>query len=464
MTTRRRSTPRTTRSTRRRRSGTTFHMPVFDDEIIRSLVGIALLIVGVVTLIGLALPSQGKLTDWWRDSIAPWFGSLRLLLPFVLLACGVWLEWRRPKTGWRRRLVATFVAYACLMGIVGLLADAGVLEGKSGGRIGTFLADVLPALITVPGTFLVLTLVGIAALALALDRPLRALFAGPLSGAKDVGVALLGDRPEPVAVGPGKPAPAFDHGDARRTGGVAREGRRSRSRRHPARPGAWGDADAAIPSPVPSAGQNSATFAPARATGAAASATLVAPVKPLRDLDDVTDGTDAPPTRERIAYVLPPVPLLDDVAVPIAAGGDDAVHARNEEIIVKKLAGFGIPAKIIGRNAGPVVTQYEVMPAPDVKVSRIEGLSDDLAMALAATDPADRGPDPGQERGRHRDPEQGLQHRRPAAHPRGGRLQGLGLDADLRARSGRGGQGPGGRPRQDAPPARSPGPPARARA
>jgi hypothetical protein len=367
-------------------------MPVFDDEIVRSLVGIALLIVGVVTLIGLALPSQGKLTDWWRDSIAPWFGSLRLLLPFILLTCGVWLQWRRPTTGWRRRLVATFVAYACLMGIVGLLAEAGMLEGKSGGRIGTFLADVLPALITVPGTFLVLALVGVAALALALDRPLRALFAGPLSGAKEVGVTLLGDRPDPVAVGPGKPAPGSSTDGP--TNGRGRSGGKAVPvGPSPGQTGVWGESDGVIPAPVPSAGQNSATFAPARATGAAgsagaagaaASATLVAPVKPLRDLDDVTDGADSPPTRERIAYVLPPLPLLDDIAVPISAGGDEAVHARNEEIIVKKLAGFGIPAKIVGRNAGPVVTQYEVQPAPDIKVSRIEGLSDDLAMALAA--------------------------------------------------------------------------------
>ena len=75
---------------------------------------------------------------------------------------------------------------------------------------------------------------------------------------------------------------------------------------------------------------------------------------------------------------------LEDVAIPLHAGGDEAVHARNEEIIVKKLAGFGIPARIVGRNAGPVVTQYEVNPAPDIKLSRIEALSDDLAMALAA--------------------------------------------------------------------------------
>ena len=85
-------------------------MPVLDEAVIRSLAGIFLLVIGIVTLIGFALPSQGKLTDWWRDSIAPWFGSMRILFPLILLACGVWLEWRRPETGWRRRLAAAAVA------------------------------------------------------------------------------------------------------------------------------------------------------------------------------------------------------------------------------------------------------------------------------------------------------------------------------------------------------------------
>ena len=46
-------------------------------------------------------------------------------------------------------------------------------------------------------------------------------------------------------------------------------------------------------------------------------------------------------------------------------------------------------------NAGPVVTQYEVQPAPDVKVSRIEALADDLAMALAARSLRIEAPIPG---------------------------------------------------------------------
>jgi S-DNA-T family DNA segregation ATPase FtsK/SpoIIIE len=152
----------------------------------------------------------------------------------------------------------------------------------------------------------------------------------------------------------------------------------------PGQTGAWGDDDAMIPAAVPSKGQTSNTFAPSRGATATASATLVAPVRPARDPFDVTDASDSPLTKDRIEYVLPPITVLEDSAVPLHLGGDEAVHARNEEIIVKKLAGFGIPARIVGRNAGPVVTQYEVNPAPDIKLSRIEALSDDLAMALAA--------------------------------------------------------------------------------
>jgi S-DNA-T family DNA segregation ATPase FtsK/SpoIIIE len=143
-----------------------------------------------------------------------------------------------------------------------------------------------------------------------------------------------------------------------------------------------------VPSPRPT----SNTFAPARSAplgagatlggAAAAAATLDAPR--IRPLDDITSVGDSPPTKERIEYVLPPLSLLEESAPPTAPGSDAKVHQINEEIIVKKLAGFGIPARIVGRNAGPVVTQYEVQPAPDVKLSRIEALADDLAMALAA--------------------------------------------------------------------------------
>ena len=48
-------------------------------------------------------------------------------------------------------------------------------------------------------------------------------------------------------------------------------------------------------------------------------------------------------------------------------------------------------------NSGPVVTQYEVQPDVRVKLSRIEGLSDDLAMALAARSIRIEAPIPGRD-------------------------------------------------------------------
>ena len=98
--------------------------------------------------------------------------------------------------------------------------------------------------------------------------------------------------------------------------------------------------------------------------------------RPARDPDDVTDASRLAADARADRVRLPPLDLLDAASPDRRHPGDeDAVHARNEEIIVRKLASFDIPAQIVGRNAGPVVTQYEVQPAPDIKVSRIEALS-----------------------------------------------------------------------------------------
>jgi len=163
----------------------------------------------------------------------------------------------------------------------------------------------------------------------------------------------------------------------------------------PGQTGAWDD-EAAIPAAVPSAAPNSATFAPPRGPAGVVAATALL-VRPLRDLDDVTDGADTPETKDRIDYVLPPVVILDDIAIPLHAGGDETAHLLVEDIIVKKLASFGIPVRVVGRNAGPVVTQYEVQPAADIKLSRIEALSDDLSMALAARSLRIEAPIPGKQ-------------------------------------------------------------------
>jgi len=378
-----------TRATRARRSNP--FASRLTPDVVRSILGLILLVLGAMTLIALVLPGQGALTSWWTGVFAPWFGTMRWLLPFFLLASGWWLEWgpgRRPGSGWGITVLGLAITYAGLVGAAQVL-------GVSGGRIGRALAGTLNDLLPAVGSFVLLIALAALGLVLGFGVPLRQLLHPAVGTARWVGsTAAEALRRTPAAGSP--PANRESAGGEPALNGRARGAgaRPIAAAPSPGQTGAWGEGDeSAIPVAVPSSRPTSSTFAPARAT--TTSATLVAPARALRDPDDVTDASDTPATKERMAYALPPLAILEDIAIPISAGGDLAAHERNEEIIVKKLAGFGIPAKIVARNAGPVVTQYEVQPAPDVKVSRIEGLSDDLAMALAARSLRIEAPIPG---------------------------------------------------------------------
>ena len=48
----------------------------------------------------------------------------------------------------------------------------------------------------------------------------------------------------------------------------------------------------------------------------------------------------------------------------------------------QKLKNFGVSGKVVGISPGPVVTTYEYAPAPGVKINKIVGLADDLALGL----------------------------------------------------------------------------------
>lgn len=400
MATRRRSSARSTTASRTRKRASSFGAR-FTPEVVRSIVGLILLILGAMTFIALILPGQGSLTSWWTGVFAPWFGAMRWLLPFGLLASGWYLETRQPK-GWGLTLLGMAIAYAGVLGLAQILFATSTYP--AGGRIGGFLEGSLEPLLTTPGAVIVLFAMVVIGVMLAFNLRLAQLTA-PITG---VLAWLRSTTAEAVKRDPAadtKPAAplATTTTNGRTKAPAAPKGTAVGPGPSAGQTGIWGQDDEAarnaIPVAVPSAVPTSATFAPARtAGGAAAAAAAIAVADPLsdaRDPDDVTDAGDSPPTRDRIEYVLPPTTLLDDVAIPIHAGGDAAAHAHVEEIIVRKLASFGIPAKIVGRNAGPVVTQYEVQPAPDIKVSRIEGLADDLAMALAARSLRIEAPIPG---------------------------------------------------------------------
>ncbi|MFV2005858.1 MAG: DNA translocase FtsK 4TM domain-containing protein, partial [Longimicrobiales bacterium] len=80
---------------------------------------------------------------------------------------------------------------------------------------------------------------------------------------------------------------------------------------------------------------------------------------------------------------LPPVDLLDPGEFVDREGMERELEHLGE-VLIEKLRTFNVQSEIAGRTTGPVVTQYEIVPAPGVKVNRIANLDADLALAMKA--------------------------------------------------------------------------------
>ncbi|MEE8483770.1 MAG: DNA translocase FtsK 4TM domain-containing protein [Nitrospinota bacterium] len=87
--------------------------------------------------------------------------------------------------------------------------------------------------------------------------------------------------------------------------------------------------------------------------------------------------------RDMEDYTLPPLSYLSDPK-QVDREESDKQLLVNSQILSKKLEDFGIEGKVTTVSPGPVITLYEFEPAAGVKVSRIVGLADDLAMGLRA--------------------------------------------------------------------------------
>lgn len=83
------------------------------------------------------------------------------------------------------------------------------------------------------------------------------------------------------------------------------------------------------------------------------------------------------------ASELPPLELLSPAPEQEFSVSEEKLDALGK-VLVDKLRTFRVEGRIGGRTTGPVVTQFEVVPASGVKVGRIAALADDLALALKA--------------------------------------------------------------------------------
>lgn len=110
------------------------------------------------------------------------------------------------------------------------------------------------------------------------------------------------------------------------------------------------------------------------------------------NLDKKTDFVDVPVKK---AYRFPPIDFLKS-GNNNAGGKESDLEMQNTAVkLVSTLENFGVKTTLVDIHRGPTVTRYELQPSPGVKISRITGLADDIALNLAAAGVRIEAPIPG---------------------------------------------------------------------
>lgn len=90
---------------------------------------------------------------------------------------------------------------------------------------------------------------------------------------------------------------------------------------------------------------------------------------------DLGDGSD---------YILPPLALLEPHVADTGGTLSKEALEQNAKMLASVLEDFGIHGDIVKVRPGPVITMYELEPAPGTKTSRVIGLADDIARSMSA--------------------------------------------------------------------------------
>ena len=211
-----------------------------------------------------------------------------------------------------------------------------------------------------------------------------------LFGGDGIDIPLDGEKPGPRDYGSAPPPPGidmsapFDPGPAAAGAGAGQDGARAPFDLDlgPAAPKAEKKQDGLFEHPAPDVEQLIKKAVAPRAEAA----------KPA--IDPSGQVLLSPGAPGQNAYRYPPLDLFERGSA--ARGGADAAELkRNADLLVNTLASFGVQTKLMDISRGPSVTRYELQPAAGVKISRITGLADDIALNLAAAGVRIEAPIPG---------------------------------------------------------------------
>jgi S-DNA-T family DNA segregation ATPase FtsK/SpoIIIE len=315
------------------------------------LIGFLLILLGLLTLFGLASANRGALTSGWLKLLRQAFGWGVYILPVAMLVIGAWLILRnieRVKPLSIERFTGFLLLFLNLLAVLQALAGGPEVaveiasEGAGGGYLGSLFVRLLWATLGEAGAIIALTAWLLIALSMSLDISIPELF------------SLLGP---PLA----------------------------RLRQRLAE--WWADRQRRLHQPE----VRSDGFTPLQRPSLPPNA----PISAMPAAESVSSASLA------ITWSLPPVKqVLDPGTGPNV---NEEFIKQRARLIEDTLASFGAPAQVVEINRGPTITQFGVEPhfietrngRTRVRVSKIASLADDLALALAAPRVRIQAPVPG---------------------------------------------------------------------
>ncbi len=408
MSSRRGSASRGRRVTRRRRrAATTVRL---SGRLVREVLAYILVFLAIVSVIALFAPNAGAIVRPWHDILVGLLGwgiafAAPLLAGFALM---LWMK-AMPAERWMAASGATLVALT-ILGMFHLgegHGAAAVSTGQGGGAIGYAVSAAVTAAVGTVGAWIVLALLGVVGLLLYFNMTVGDVVAAYLQRREDR-LELEEVEARRAATAAGRRQARLDPvAEAADTGAAARPGLLQRMR------GAFGGADEdepplivrrQRPEPGPPRRTNSNQLAavpveerPAAALSVAASDEDEPGDDEARQLNLAAGGggeqSDAALEATLRTWEMPRLELLADAPESSAAQMD--LTAKGQRIR-ETLANFKIGVKVARIQEGPVVTQYALEVEPGIKLSRIEGLADNLALALAARSIRIQAPIPGE--------------------------------------------------------------------
>lgn len=336
---------------------------------------------------------MGIVGGWVQHTLVGLFGGPAFFLPILLLVGGLWSgNWLAPEWAVRLSMLSTGLLLILPVGFH-VLGEGPVMSGAYGVRVG---GPLMTGLGLFGAVILLVSLMVVLSVVTLRWNPLRALAARAQQGggvmavwAKKLlvfGEAMKHRWDEKVAARAERKVLAAVEREALAEAAevekpfqgnvvVVQDPTEEDANARPGDAGAGGKPDDQVASIRPEVAQDAAAL---ESSGKRKTK--------VRGRGAPVDEPGAPAVGPHAELSETGLPPMDFMAVGDASDRELMEEGLDElgQVLVEKLRTFNVECELGGRTTGPVVTQYEVIPAPGVKVSKIANLEADLALAMKA--------------------------------------------------------------------------------